>query len=172
MKKISIGSVIIILAGIAAITVTALFVSGCFGKPTTCQNTNALMILATVFSVFAGFTVAIVAVLGDPRILYSGSWRIASAHRRQLRHSLQRQAALLYVYLSILGLTFASALLSTADDCSLIADWFTRIALSLGAGAFVWSFALPVSIFKANLDRLDEEVKTRRQPRSSDPGLR
>ena len=172
MKKINMGSVGVILAGFAAIIVTALFVTGFFGDPITCQNTDALIILATVFSVFAGFIIAITAVLGDPGILYSGSWRIASAHRRQLRRSLQRQAVLLYVYLSVLGLTFAAALLGNVESCSVIADWFTRIALSLGAGAFIWSFALPVSIFRANLNRLDEGVEARRRPGNSDPERR
>ena len=169
MKKINIRSAGVLLAGFATIAVTALFVTGFFGEPVTWQNTNALNILATVFSVFAGFIIAIVTVLGNPTILYSGSWRMASAHRRQLRSKLRRQIALFYVYLSILGLTFASALLDNIEGCSLIADWVARIALSLGAGAFVWSFALPFSIFRASMDSLDEGVESRRRPGHSDP---
>ena len=151
-----------VIAGFIAIGVTAVF-----GGSLTHKNTEALIILATVFSVFAGFTIAIITVLGDPAILYSGSWRIASAHRRQLRRSLRRQAALLYVYLGVLGVTFAAALLSNIETEYPLARCFERAALSLGAGAFVWSLALPASIVKASIGRLDEEVDNRSQPGSS-----
>ena len=162
MKSISFKLVAIILAGFVAIGVTAVF-----GGSWTYKNTDALIIMATVFSVFAGFTIAVITLLGDPDILYSGSWRIASAHRRQIRRGLRRQAALLYVYLVVLGLTFAAVLLSNIEGESALARWLERIALSLGAGAFVWSFALPALIVRANMDRLDEEVATRRRPDSS-----
>lgn len=167
MKKINIGLVGVILIGFVVAAVT-----GFFGEAATSQNTDALIILATVFSVFAGFTIAITTVLGDPAILYSGSWRIASAHRRQLRRSLRRQVVMLYVYLSVLVLTFAATLLGNVEGWSSIADWVARIALSLGAGAFVWSFALPISIFRASMDRLDEGVETRLRPGNSDPERR
>ncbi len=163
MKNINFCSVGIILAGFAAISVTAVF-----GEPLTHKNTEALIILATVFSVFAGFIIAVITVLGDPAILYSGSWRIASLHRRQIRRSLRRQSTLLYIYLAVLGFTFAAALLGNIQGEYQLARYFERIALSLGAGAFVWSFALPVSIVRANMGRLDEEVDTRRRPGGSD----
>ena len=159
MKRIDIYSVGIILGGFVALAVTFQF-----GEPLANKNTAALTILATVFSVFAGFTIAIVTLLGDPAGLYAGSWRIASAHRRQIRRSLRRQAVLFYVYLIVLGLTFAAALLGNITGDSQLARWFERVALSLGAGAFVWSFTLPVAIFRANMGRLDDEVDTRRQP--------
>ncbi len=40
----------------------------------------------TLVSILAGILIAIITMLGDPRVLYRGSWRVASAHRREVRH--------------------------------------------------------------------------------------
>lgn len=163
MKTIDFYSIGIILGGLIAFSVTLVF-----GELLTHKNTVALTVMATVFSVFAGFTIAITTLLGDPGGLYPGSWRIASAHRRQVRRRLRRQAVLFYVYLLVLGLAFAAALLGNIKGDSELARWFERIALSFGAGAFVWSLALPLSVFRANVGRLDAEVDTRRPRGQSD----
>ena len=36
----------------------------------------AIGMLAAALSIFAGIVVAVVTMLGDPRILYSGNWRV------------------------------------------------------------------------------------------------
>ena len=134
-----------------------------FGDPLVSGNVEALKILVTAFSILAGIVIAIIAILGDPAGLYSGSWRVASAHRRQIKRRLRRFAVLFYLYLIVIGLTYAAVLAGNSTMCSEIARWAERLTLSAGVGAFVWSFVLPVTIINAHMKRLDEEVKKRRE---------
>ena len=161
-RKVDYGRIGFLLAGIAAGGATM-----CFGGPLTAGNTEALRILVTVFSILAGILIAVIAMLGDPRALYRGSWRIASAHRREIRRVLRRYKLLFYVYLVVITLSFAAALFGKTSSAVCVARWFERFALSLGAVALVWSFGLPAAIMKAQMERLDEEVSKRRTSASS-----
>ena len=76
------------------------------------ESTRAgLRILATVLAILTGFLIAIITMLGDPRSLLAGSWRVASAHRAEVRHALDRFAVLFYVYLVTIATVFAASLL-------------------------------------------------------------
>ena len=148
----------LVLVGLLAAVSTLLF-----GRSLTEGNIEALRILVTVFSILAGILIAVITMLGDPRALYPGSWRIASAHRRNLRRVLSRYQCLFYVYLAVIALAFVGTLFGRISCETEFARWFGRVALSLGAGALVWSFGLPAAIIKAQMERLDEEVRKRRK---------
>ena len=158
-RKIAYGRVVLLLLGVAVFAAVLWR-----GGSVTDGNTEALRILVTSFSVLAGMLIAIITVLGDPQALYPGSWRIASAHRRRIRYALFRYELLFYVYLVVIALAFAAALLGKIASDAAIARCFERVALSLGAGALVWSFGLPAAIIRARMERLDEEVNKRRAP--------
>lgn len=128
------------------------------------DHTEALRILVTVFSILAGMLIAIITMLGDPRALYRGNWRRASAHRREIRRVLHRYELLFYVYLVVIALAFAAALFGESASDAAMARWLERCALSVGAGALVCSFGLPAAIIRAQMERLDEEVNKRRAP--------
>jgi len=132
------------------------------GEPLTSGNVEALRILVTAFSILAGVLIAIIALLGNPVGLYGGSWRVASAHRRQIRRRLYRYALLFYVYLIVIGLAYASALLGGMGAIPCLAHWIERVALSVGVGAFVWSLGLPRIIVQIHMERLDDAVSERR----------
>ena len=117
---------------------------------------GALRLLFTVFSIFAGMLIAIISLLGDPDSVFPGSWRIASAHSRALKHVLKNYVALLYVYLATIILAFLGCLEGTLDT-----DIFARAAQGVGAASLFWSICLPHALYKAQADRLDEEVKQR-----------
>ena len=121
-----------------------------------------LGILATVFSILAGFLMAVITMLGDPRGVYMGSWRTASAHRRQIKNALQRFVMLFYAYLATILAAFAAALLEEYDAGGICVSWVRHFALSLGFATLVWSFSLPIVIFRTQMNRLDEEVEERR----------
>ena len=123
---------------------------------------TTLRILTTVFSILAGFLMAVITMLGDPRGVYTGSWRIASAHRRQIKNALQRFIMLFYAYLIVISAAFAATLLEEYAAGSICVLWARHIALSLGSATLVWSFSLPIVIFKTQMNRLDEEVEERR----------
>lgn len=124
---------------------------------------TALRILATALSILAGILLAIIAMLGDPRSLYPGSWRVASAHRRQIRHALNRSAMLFWLYLAVIALAFGATLIESYAPSAIDPRWVKHFALSLGSVALLWSFSLPWVIRKAQLERLDDEVERRRK---------
>ena len=80
------------------------------GPPSHQTSGAALRLLATALSILAGILLAIIALLGDPRSLFPGSWRVASAHRRQIRHALNRATMLFWLYLAVIALAFLAAL--------------------------------------------------------------
>ena len=127
------------------------------------SSDTALRMLATALSILAGILLAIIAMLGDPRSLYPGSWRIASAHRRQIRHALNRAAMLFWLYLAVIALAFGATLLEAYAPSLIDSRWMKHCALSLGSVALLWSFSLPWVIRKAQLARLDDEVERRRK---------
>ena len=126
-------------------------------------NVEALRILVTAFSILAGFLIAIITMAGDPKMLYPGSWKVASAHRRQIKRALNRYRWLFYVYLAVITLAFAAALFGKVAAQCPVMYWLERCALSLGVAALFWSFGLPTAIIRIQLDRLSGEVDDRRQ---------
>lgn len=135
-------------------------------SPTAEKSDWALRILATALSILAGILLAVITLLGDPRSLYPGSWRVASAHRRQIRRALNRFAMLFWLYLGVIALALTTAVLdayeTTALDVRRI-SWVKHVALSLGIVALLWSFSLPSTIRRAQLARLDREVERRKE---------
>lgn len=77
-----------------------------FGQPYVGGNSDAIMIIITVLSVFAGFLVAIVTILGDPSMIPDGTWRTAEVRRGGIEASLIRHSYLFIVYLLAIGLLF------------------------------------------------------------------
>ena len=157
-RKISVGRVLFVGIGLLIFIVT-LFLP----LPYAGGNVEAFRILVTAFSILAGFLIAIITMAGDPKMLYPGTWKVASAHRREIRRALTRYQCLFYVYLTVIVLAFASALFgrAAADFPSLY--WIERLALSLGVAALFWSFGLPTAIIRIQLDRLSGEVDERRK---------
>jgi len=65
------------LVGLTVIAVL-LGVSGAnYGQPLVHGNDQAAGIIVTVYSILAGFLVAIIAIVGYPLLVPPGSWRIA-----------------------------------------------------------------------------------------------
>ena len=133
-----------------------------FGDRVTTGNSEALRILVTVFSILAGIMIAIVTAIGNPEDLYKGSWRIASLHRREKLRIISRYILLFYIYLVVISLVFISALLGKVVSHSELIPHVERATISLGVAALFWSFGLPSSIWRAQKDRLDEEVENRK----------
>ena len=148
-RRLALGRITWVLLGLALGTWTW------FGGAAPADNGPALDILVAVFSILAGVLVVLM-TLSSERTLYSGTWRMASLHRREIRRILRRHAFLFYVYLLVVGLALAASLW---DDLEYVA----RAALSLGVFAFVASFDLPASIVQHQQARLDAEVERRRK---------
>ena len=163
-KRIAFGRLVLLLGGVAAFALTL-----AQGDRFTTNNADALRILIMVFSFFAGILIAIITLVGDPDSLYSGSWRIANSHRRQILRRLRRYRILFYVYLVVITLAFCTTLLNDAcpEPLGWVSDKCERLALSLGAAALIWSFGLPSAIINAHKQRLNEMVKERESRKSA-----
>lgn len=139
------------------------------GPPATGEKSDwALGILATALSILAGILIAVITMLGDPRRLYPGNWRIASAHRREIGRALNRFAMLFWLYLAVIALALIAAILEgyIANDIEVRwVSWLKHVAISVGSVALLWSFSLPAIIRKAQLARLTDEVESRRRQR-------
>ena len=65
------------------------------------NNSNALTVLVTVFSILAGFLIAVMAIVGNERALRGKNWRQDTFYLVQIRRDLKRHAALFYLYLGM-----------------------------------------------------------------------
>ena len=92
-----------------------LYIIGCFAVGAFCayeaaplvyENGDAINILITVYTVFAGFLVAIIAVLGDPILIPSGSWQTAENNRHKIENRLIRYSYLFVLYLITIAIIF------------------------------------------------------------------
>lgn len=137
-----------------------------FGQPLLHDNTEAVLVIITVMTVFAGFLVAIITVLGDPAMIPDGSWRIAEGHREQLETRLSRYLWLFVCYLIAIALLFVGVLLAKAPDATvapIVNLWIERGYLFSGVASFLFTLGLPHSLWKLQLGRLDAETRRRRK---------
>lgn len=136
-----------------------------FGQPLAHDNSDAVLIIITVMTVFAGFLVAIIAVLGDPTLLPPGSWRAAENERDEAIDAILTHAWLFRVYLVAIALLFAGVLLHKAPDCDVapwIKTWIERAYLLTGAFSFFLTLALPSTLTEFQRKRVDAEIERRR----------
>ena len=133
-----------------------------FGAPLIRGNDLAFNLLVTVFSVFSGFLVAVIAVIGDPMLLPTGSWRSAEAHREGIEARLLRHMWLFVLYLFTLAFLFVSALLRKADGLECVKVAVEYIYFGLGVTAFLLSLGLPRMLIAMQRARVDAEITRRR----------
>lgn len=139
-----------VIVGIIAVILGV--VMAILGQPLIHGNSDAVNIVITVFSILAGFLVAIVTVLGDPTALLPGSHRVITKQRRMIRRQLAKKHGLFYIYLVTLGLIFISKLLSKDDNMQ---PWLERTYLFLATVGFVLSFRLPVALKNVQERRIE-----------------
>jgi hypothetical protein len=137
-----------------------------FGQPLAHENADVTLIIVTVTTVFAGFLVAIITILGDPAMIPDGSWRIAETRRDNIEGRLITHIWLFVFYLVTIGLLFVGALLKEAPDSSVPLAWkvwIERLYLFFGIASFLFTFGLPMALWKVQLARIDAEIERRRR---------
>ena len=73
------------------------------------DNKQATEVIVTVFSILAGFLIAVMTLLGDSSLL-PGTWRIGEVTRARMKTKLIRQKWLFYLYLLTLLAIFVTSL--------------------------------------------------------------
>ncbi|MBN8958342.1 MAG: hypothetical protein J0H17_17530 [Rhizobiales bacterium] len=157
----------------------AIFIIGCalvgalaayFGQPSVHKNPDLILIIITVFTVFAGFLIAIITIIGDPIMIPHGSWRIAEVRRDVMMSRLSWHVGLLICYLLTIGLLFTGVVLEKAlDEHSLWRLWVERSYLFVGVTSFLFTFALPSALVQMQSARYDAEIERRRREAGIDP---
>jgi hypothetical protein len=138
--------------------------SAYYGEPLVRHNTDAILILTTVFTVFAGFLVAIIVVLGDPALVPDGSWRAAEVRRDSVEGQLIIHGWLFIAYLLAIGFLFAGVLVR--DACTVpefVKVWIDRAYLFLGVLSFLMTFGLAKSMIAFQMARFEAEIAKRRK---------
>lgn len=131
------------------------------GQPLIHENDQAINVIVTVFSVLAGFLVAIIAIVGDPILLPPGSWRAAEMEREKLTRRLIRHRWLFVLYLLTLAVVFLAFLFSSEENAAIV-TWLERAFLFFGAVAFLLSLALPGALMRVQSERIDAVIEHRR----------
>lgn len=135
-----------------------------YGQPYVRDNADAVLIIITVFSVFAGFLVAIITILGDPAMIPQGTWRTVEVRRQNVEHRIIRHIFLFIIYLVTIAILFAGSLIKKVPD-EIISEiwkiWIDRSYLFLAISSFLMTLALPASLLKVQMGRLDTEIERR-----------
>ncbi|WP_070330119.1 hypothetical protein [Pseudomonas aeruginosa] len=125
------------------------------------DNANALTVLVTVFSILAGFLVAVMAIVGSERALRGTGWKQNTYYLTQVKKDLRRHAILFYLYLVILALAFLASLglkwpvpIQVGLECLL---------LFLACLAMLASFSLPGQLTQRHITDLENVIKDRRE---------
>jgi hypothetical protein len=141
-----------------------------FGQPYMRDNADATLVIITVLTVFAGFLVAIITILGDPSMVPDGSWRAAEVRRDSVEARLIAHTWLFVLYLLAIGFLFIGVLVVKSGDANAVKMWFERVYLFLGIFAFLLTFALPWMLLKLQMSRFEAEIDRRRKAVGIDDG--
>ena len=134
---------------------------GAFGQKLIHGNDAAINVIVTVFSILAGFLVAIMTIMGDPGAFSGRSWRVCEANRSNVFNQLIRQKWMFTLYLVTLGLIFIASL-AKAEYPSLTV-WIEKIFLGTAITAFILSFRMPAVLMNIQLSRHDDLINTKRK---------
>jgi general stress protein CsbA len=132
------------------------------------ENPDAILVVVTVFSILAGFLVAILALIADERSLRGRTWRHDKIYFQMIKRDLRLHRNMFYLYLVVLSFAFVASLKLTKtgmDPCIAeeIERWLELIVLFLGALAMVWSFSLPGRLMRRHIDALNAQIKARQE---------
>jgi hypothetical protein len=134
-----------------------------FGEPYVGNNPDATLVVITVLTVFGGFLVAIIGVLGDPGMMPRGSWRVIELQRDNIENRLIRYIWLFYIYLIGIAFLFVGVLLHKTEGLPVAYKvWTDRLSLFFGVTAFLLTLALPRSLLNLQLRKMDAEIERRR----------
>lgn len=133
-----------------------------FGEKLIHNNEDAVSLITTVFSIFAGFVVAITTILGTPVTdSEKQSWRTLELRRGNVFRRLTRQKWLFVAYMLTLLVIFVESLIDQFyPEAAAILE---RIFLGMAVTAFVLSLGLPGALIKIQLSRYDEIIEEKKK---------
>lgn len=132
-----------------------------FGQPLVHGNQDAINVIVTVFSILAGFLVAVITLVGDPKSLPSGSWQVARLGSDLTYNRLIRHKWLFKGYLITLFLIFASIVAKNKFPATQVV--LEYIYMFFSAISSFLSFKLPSALMELQKERIEHEIEERRK---------
>ena len=155
-----------------AMIVLAAMISAAVGyqfQPMIADNPNAVDTVVTVFSILAGFLIAVISFIVDPALRRAETWDELQALKPTIRRRLFRHKALFVFYLLTLGLALALYLVPPALKGLQAALQGTF--LGLATFVFLASFTLPGSLMRLQMERYEAALQDK-QPKVVREALR
>jgi len=141
------------------ITFALAVLSAYFLQPLVSGNKDAINTIVTVFSILAGFLIAVITFIGASS---SKSWQTLQLSKRGIQAKLWRHKMLFYLYLMTLGFALAMFLVPTEFMLTMI--WLERFFVGCAVFVFLCSFALPQSLMDLKLEQYEEALDEKIPP--------
>jgi hypothetical protein len=132
-----------------------------YGQPLVHGNQDAINVIVTVFSILAGFLVAVITLVGDPKSLPSGSWQVARLGSELTYNRLIRHKWLFKAYLVTLFLIFVSIVIKNRFPSAQVVIEY--IYMFFAAVSCFLSFKLPAALMELQQERIEHEIEERRK---------
>lgn len=133
---------------------------GYYFQPRVANNPNAVNAVVTIFSILAGFLIAVITLIAEPVLKQAKDWQELQLMKSTIRRQLLRQNILFFLYLLTLG--FALAMFLTPTDFVQLQCWLQMIFLGLATFVFIASFTLPGALMKIQLERYEAALEETR----------
>lgn len=137
----------------------AVIVSGAVGyflQPMVAKNTDAVNTVVTIFSILAGFLIAVITLIAEPTLKQAKNWQELQLMKKTVHRKLFRQKLLFFLYLITLGVALGTFLVP--DEQLKLMLWLERSFLALATFVFLASFGLPGSLMKIQMERYEAEM--------------
>lgn len=132
-----------------------------FCQPLIHGNQDAINVIVTVFSILAGFLVAVITLVGDPKSLPTGSWQVARLGSDLTYNRLIRHKWLFKAYLITLFLIFLSIIIKGKYETFQYILEYTYMFFS--TISCILSFKLPSALIELQQERIEHEIAERRK---------
>ncbi|QNN77316.1 hypothetical protein IAE60_15540 [Pseudoxanthomonas mexicana] len=121
---------------------------------------DAMAALVTVFTVLAGFMLAVMALAADGRNLRRKDWRQDTYFLKEIRDRLARYRMMFHLYLLVPALAIVTFIgPAWGEGVQRFAEGFV---LFLAIFALLWSFRIPGEITSAHVRQLQAAIKEQR----------
>ena len=129
---------------------------GYFFQPMVAHNSDAVNTVVTIFSILAGFLIAVITLIAEPTLKQAKNWQELQLMKQTVQRKLFRQKLLFFLYLITLGVALGTFLVPDAQ--AELRRWLETVFLGLATFVFLASFDLPGSLMKIQMERYEAEM--------------
>ncbi len=144
------------VARLAAAVIMSIFVGYEF-QPMVANNPDAVNTVVTIFSILAGFLIAVITFIAEPSLQQAKNWGELQKMKKTVHRKLYRQTLLFFLYLLTLGLALAMYL--APAEMHGVQKLLQTLFLGLATFVFLASFTLPGSLMKIQMERYEALLK-------------